>query len=217
MRRFHLVLAQVTLSSLKFLKELGISKSSRGRSQLMFLVCPITLPHLFLLIIQKYRAVFIAPRLLSASYVPSPQLLPTRRATSFSTVPTESTVRRTSMQQELFSNTAVPWTCTRPGSSTLSPRAPLTRLSTSWYAIVLMYSTCSPFFFLVDWSKSLSVCQTLAKRCGLLNDLSAWGSVELWFSKSLDVTNYISLLFLWKPGTQQHLAEDCVPHSLNLK
>lgn len=47
-RCFHSVLVQVTLSSLQFLKVPGISKSSRGRSQLMFLVCPIMHLHLFL-------------------------------------------------------------------------------------------------------------------------------------------------------------------------
>lgn len=61
------------------------------------------------------------------------QRWPTRRATSFLMGPTRWTVPRTFTQQELFSSTAGPWMCTRPGSSTLSPKAPSTRPSIFWY------------------------------------------------------------------------------------
>lgn len=57
----------------------------------------------------------------------------TRRATSFSTEPISWTAPRTFTQQELSSSTAGPWTCMRLGSNTLSPKAPLTRPSISWY------------------------------------------------------------------------------------
>lgn len=136
---FRLLLVKVTLSSLKSPKELGISKSLRGRSLLMFLVCPITFLHQFLLL-SKNTELFSLCQDSSVLPIPSLQLLPTRQATSFSTVPTEWTARRTSMQLEPFSSTAAPWTCTRLGSSTLSPKVPPTRLSTFWCASLLLTS-----------------------------------------------------------------------------
>lgn len=65
-----------------------------------------------------------------------PQLWPTRRETFSLMVPTRWTVRRTSTQQARSSSTAGPWMCTRPGSSTLSPKARSTRPSIFWYTFL---------------------------------------------------------------------------------